>query len=42
LYISLAMNEISNEQKEWIEINDLTNRLRICRGDKGALFILRK
>ena len=37
-----AMNEISNEQKGWLEITYLSNRLRICRGDKGTLFILRK
>ena len=36
------MNQISNEQKGWLEITYLSNRLRICRGDKGTLFILRK
>ena len=37
-----ALNEISNEQKGWLEITYLSNRLRICRGDKGTLFVLRK
>ena len=37
-----AMKEISNEQKGWLEITYLSNRLRICRGDKGTLFVLRK
>ena len=36
------MNDISNEQKGWLEITYLSNSLRICRGDKGKLFILRK
>ena len=33
-----AMNEINNEQVGWLEITYLSNRLRICRGDKGTLF----
>ena len=37
-----AMKEISNEQLGWLEITYLSNRLRICRGDKGTLFVLRK
>ena len=37
-----AMNEISNDQKGWLEITYLSNRLRICRGDKGTLFVLKK
>ena len=37
-----AMNKISNEQKGWLEITYLSNRLRICRGDKGTKFLLRK
>jgi len=37
-----AMNEISTEQKGWLEITYLSNKLRICRGDKGTLFVLRK
>ncbi len=37
-----AMTEINNEQLGWLEITYLSNRLRICRGDKGTLFVLRK
>ena len=37
-----AMKEINNEQLGWLEITYLSNNLRICRGDKGTLFILRK
>ena len=37
-----AMKEIKNEQLGWLEITYLSNKLRICRGDKGTLFILRK
>ena len=37
-----AMNEINNEQVGWLEITYLSNRLRICRGDKGTLFVLKK
>ena len=37
-----AMNQINNEQVGWLEITYLSNRLRICRGDKGTLFVLRK
>ena len=37
-----GLKEISNKQKGWLEITYLSNRLRICRGDKGTLFILRK
>ena len=37
-----AMNNIINDQKGWLEITYLSNRLRICRGDKGTLFVLRK
>ncbi len=38
----MAMKEINNEQVGWLEITYLSNRLRICRGDKGTLFVLRK
>ena len=38
----MTINKISNEQKGWLEITYLSNILRICRGDKGTLFILRK
>ena len=37
-----AMNEINNEQIGFLEITYLSNRLRICRGYKGTLFVLRK
>ena len=37
-----AMKEINNEQLGWLEITYLSNRIRICRGDKGTLFVLRK
>ena len=34
-----AMKEINNEQVGWLEITYLSNKLRICRGDKGTLFV---
>ena len=37
-----AVKEIKNEQLGWLEITYLSNNLRICRGDKGTLFVLRK
>ena len=37
-----AMNEINNEQVGWLKITFLSKRVRICRGDKGTLFVLRK
>ena len=37
-----AMKEINNQQLGWLEITYLSNKLRICRGDKGTLFVLRK
>ena len=37
-----AINKINNEKVGWLEITYLSNRLRICRGDKGTLFVLRK
>ena len=37
-----AIKEINNEQLGWLEITYLSSRLRICRGDKGTLFVLRK
>ncbi len=36
------MEEINNKQLGCLEITYLSNRLRICRGDKGTLFVLRK
>ena len=37
-----ALTKIKNEQKGWLEITFLSQDLRVCRGDKGTLFILRK
>ena len=37
-----VMKSINNEQLGWLEITYLSNKLRICRGDKGTLFVLRK
>ncbi len=37
-----ALNKIKKEQKGWLEITFLSKNLRICRGDKGTLFILRR
>ena len=37
-----ALTKIKKEQKGWIEITFLSSDLRICRGDKGTLFILRR
>ena len=36
------MNEKNNEQEGWLKITYLSNILRICRGDKDTLFVLRK
>ena len=37
-----ALTKIKKEQKGWLEITFLSKELRVCRGDKGTLFILRK
>ena len=37
-----ALTEIKKEQKGWLDITYLSNHLRICRGDKGTLFILKR
>ncbi len=37
-----ALTKITKEQKGWLEITFLSKNLRICRGDKGTLFILRR
>ena len=37
-----ALTRIKKEQKGWLEITFLSKNLRICRGDKGTLFILRR
>ena len=37
-----ALAQIKREQKGWLDITFLSNNLRICRGDKGTLFLLKK
>ena len=37
-----ALTKIKKEQKGWLKITFLSKDLRICRGDKGTLFILRR
>ena len=37
-----ALTKIKKEQKGWLEITFLSKNLRICRGDKETLFILRR
>ena len=37
-----ALTKIKNEQNGWLDITFLNNDIRICRGDKGTLFVLRK
>jgi len=37
-----ALAEIKKEQKGWLDITYLSNNLRICRGDKGTLFLLKR
>ena len=37
-----ALAEIKKEQKGWLDITYLSKDLRICRGDKGTLFVLKK
>ncbi len=37
-----ALTKIKKEQKGWLEITFLSKNVRICRGDKGTLFILRR
>ena len=37
-----ALAQIKREQKGWLDITYLSNNLRICRGDKGTLFLLKK
>ena len=38
----MALGNIKREQRGWLEITFLNKDLRICRGDKGTLFILRR
>ena len=35
-----ALAKIKKEQSGWLDITYLSNNLRICRGDKGTLFLL--
>ena len=37
-----ALTKIKKEQQGWLEITFISKELRVCRGDKGTLFILRK
>ena len=37
-----ALAEIRKEQTGWLDITYLSKNLRICRGDKGTLFVLHK
>ena len=34
--------DIKKDQKAWLDITYLSKELRICRGDKGTLFVLKK
>ena len=37
-----ALAQIKREQNGWLDITYVSNNLRICRGDKGTLFLLIK
>ncbi len=37
-----ALAQIKKGQKGWLDITYISNDLRICRGDKGTLFVLRR
>jgi len=37
-----ALAEIKKEQNGWLDITYLSNNIRICRGDKGTLFLLKR
>ena len=37
-----ALVQLKKEQRGWLDITYLSNNLRICRGDKGTIFILKK
>ena len=39
---SKIMAKIKKEQNGWLDITYLSDNLRICRGDKGTLFVLCK
>ena len=37
-----VLTKLKREQKGWLDITYLSNNLRICRGDKGTIFVLRR
>ena len=37
-----ALAAIKKEQKGWLDITYISEEVRICRGDKGTLFVLKK
>ena len=37
-----ALTQIKRDQTGWLDITYLSNNLRICRGDKGTIFVLRR
>ena len=37
-----ALAQIKKEQKGWLDITYLSKNLRVCRGDKGTIFVLRR
>ena len=37
-----ALAQIKRDQNGWLDITYLSNNLRICRGDKGTLFLLKR
>ena len=37
-----ALAQIKRDQKGWLDITYLSDQIRICRGDKGTLFVLKK
>ena len=37
-----AIAEIKKEQIGWLDITYLSDKIRICRGDKGTLFVLKR
>ena len=37
-----ALAQIKRAQKGWLDITYLSDNLRICRGDKGTLFVLKR
>ena len=37
-----VLTKLKRDQKGWLDITYLSNNLRICRGDKGTIFVLRR